>query len=374
MKRLNTILVAILFVLAGCGGEKYSAGDLITVDVTASYPKKELILQNFMDVEYIPLETTDEFITMAHIEAIGKEYLIVRNRHRSTDGKIFIYDRNGKALRMINRLGESAEEYLFLLGVTLDEDKEEMFVNDHFSRKIYVFDLYGKFKRSLEFKEETSYNNNIYNFDQDHLICCDGSMNFDGEMKNKFLVLSKQDGTVVEEIKIPYKENITSTILNTSGNIVLPIRNEELVPYSDGWLVMEPSSDTIYNYSPDHQMIPFIARTPSIGSMETKVFLYPNVSTDRYCFMQTVEKEYNFGTREGHKRTNLMYDKQAGNIYEYTVYNGDFSTKRTVDLAHETTVLNNDEIAFMRKYEAHDLVEAYEKGELKGQLKENPIR
>ncbi|MDR1200737.1 MAG: 6-bladed beta-propeller, partial [Tannerellaceae bacterium] len=64
MKRINTILAIILLVvLAGCGGNKQSNGDLIIVDVSKSYPEKELILQDFMDVEYIALETTDEFLT-----------------------------------------------------------------------------------------------------------------------------------------------------------------------------------------------------------------------------------------------------------------------------------------------------------------------
>lgn len=54
------MLGAILFILMGCGVDK--SDSLVTVDVTANYPKKELVLQDFMDVEYIPLETTDEFV------------------------------------------------------------------------------------------------------------------------------------------------------------------------------------------------------------------------------------------------------------------------------------------------------------------------
>ena len=51
MKQTNTILAIILLVvLAGCGENKQSTDDLITVDVSKSYPKKELILQDFMDV------------------------------------------------------------------------------------------------------------------------------------------------------------------------------------------------------------------------------------------------------------------------------------------------------------------------------------
>jgi len=52
-----------------------------------SYPKKELILQDFMEVEYIPLETTDDFITLGIVMAIGKEIILVRNR--VGDGDIF---------------------------------------------------------------------------------------------------------------------------------------------------------------------------------------------------------------------------------------------------------------------------------------------
>lgn len=66
MKRLTAISVMALFIMTGCGGQKSGTqnDDIITVDVTASYPKKELILQDFMDVEYVPLETNDEFVTM----------------------------------------------------------------------------------------------------------------------------------------------------------------------------------------------------------------------------------------------------------------------------------------------------------------------
>ena len=50
MKRLNTIFAAILLMMVVSGGGKQSLSDVITVDVMASYPKKELILQDFVDV------------------------------------------------------------------------------------------------------------------------------------------------------------------------------------------------------------------------------------------------------------------------------------------------------------------------------------
>ncbi len=62
MNRAKSISIVILLtVMAGCGKGKQSTSDFVTVDVTKNYPSKELILQDFMDVEYIVLETTDEF-------------------------------------------------------------------------------------------------------------------------------------------------------------------------------------------------------------------------------------------------------------------------------------------------------------------------
>ena len=58
MKKINAALVISLFVMTGCEGNKQLTDDCITVDVSADYPKKELILQDFMDVEYVPLENS----------------------------------------------------------------------------------------------------------------------------------------------------------------------------------------------------------------------------------------------------------------------------------------------------------------------------
>lgn len=372
MKKANTIMAIILFTMAGCGGNKQSADDIMTIDVTASYPKKELILQDFMDVEYIPLETSDEFITMGWVHSIGKEIIIVRNRNRSSDGDIFFFNRkDGKGLKKINHLGPSGEEYMFLLGVTLDEENKEIFVNDHWTRKILVYDLAGNFKRSLNHEKDRQYIMEIYNFDQDHLICHDGAL--DEKLlgsPNVFLVISKQDGSITKEIVIPYKEKISSNVMLSGSNSFMPIRNRTLIPYrGNSWMLMEVSADTIYQFQSDYSLIPLIARTPSIQSMTPGIFLYPAVLTDRYCFMQTVKAEWDWVANTGHTRVNLMYDKEENAIFEYVMYNADYTSKQPVIMTSEIT-FGNDEIACVHTLEAEELVEAYENGKLTGKLKE----
>ena len=104
MKQTKTILaVILLMVLAGCGENIQSNNDLIIVDVSKSYPKKELILQDFMDVEYVALETTDEFLTQGLVQDVGKEYILATNRNN--DGDIFIVGgKEQKSMRGLMRL------------------------------------------------------------------------------------------------------------------------------------------------------------------------------------------------------------------------------------------------------------------------------
>ena len=157
MKTLIFIEAILLLVMTSCGSDNTSTDGFITVDVTkSSYsPKKELVLQDFMDVEYIPLETNDEFINHGYVQAIGKKYIIVRNYNN--DGDIFVYDRNGKAIRKINRKGQGGEEYISCRSVTLDEENEELFINDFLARKITVYDLKGNFNPSLIAQKNFSY-------------------------------------------------------------------------------------------------------------------------------------------------------------------------------------------------------------------------
>ena len=366
--------------LIGCKQPEIKTDKFITVDVTASYPKKELILQDFMDVEYIPLETNDEFITAANMRAIGKDIMIFTNM-RVTDGDIFIFDRKGKGLRKINRRGQGVGEYRNMQSVVLDEENDEMYVNSTYSQKIFVYDLLGNFKRSFGVKEDFTLSV-MGNFDRDNLIYHDSYFITENgrlvdKKRNCFLLVSKHDGRIVKEIPIPYEDKKSTIVFRKDANGKLVddrgIHNRRLFPYRDSWILTEISADTIYRYSPDHELIPFIIRTPSVQSMTPEVLLYPGIQTDRYYFMQAVKKEYDFSVpNSDFPRTELVYDRQENAIFECAVYNDDFTTKKTMNMVweHPMFVFVNNEIAMMKKIDAYELVEALEKGELKGKLKE----
>ena len=75
MTRINLIFFIILFMIAESRGQRQ---DLITVDIRKNYSlKKELFLQDFMDVEYVVLETNDDFFNQGVVMDIGKEAILV---------------------------------------------------------------------------------------------------------------------------------------------------------------------------------------------------------------------------------------------------------------------------------------------------------
>lgn len=376
MKGIITISILTLSLMVGCREKKQSTDDFITVDVTASYPKKELILQDFLDVEYIMLETNDKFITSASPQAVDRDVLLMKDLNRVDYGNIFIFSRNGKGLEKINRLGQGGEEYTNVLGVVLDDKNGEIFVNSHLSKKVLVYDLLGTFKRSFKHKDGVFYNR-IGDFDQNYLICHDGyfEINEPESKKNYFLLISKKDGSI-KEIQIPYSEQKLPMLMerNANGEAIYCIYNEPQIPNHGDWILVEPSSDTIYTYSRDQILKPFIVRTPSVQLMNPEVFLFPGVITDRYYFMQTVKKEFDFAKVTGFPSVDLIYDRQANAIFECVVYNSDYTDKKSMSLVYQIpippVIVNNGEIAFMTRLEAPELVEAYEAGKLKGQLKE----
>lgn len=374
MKRGNLLLLIALLLITGCQERKSDsnqADDLFTIDVTTTYPKKELILQDFMDVEYIPLESKDEFVTTGWLHYIGKEIIVVRNRHRTSDGDIFIFDRKGKGLRKINRIGHGAEEYQFLLGITVDEDNNELFVNDHATRRILVYDLEGQFKRNFAHKDGSMYDMGFYNFGPHNLICRDIVWGDNGiGNENNYLIISKKDGSLVKEIVIPYEEKVQPEVYTPNGKGVMTVRNRTLIPdRGNSFMVMESSSDTIFRLKTDYSLTPIIIRTPPIRSMSPGVFLYPAVYTDRYCFMQTVKAEWDWERNTGHERINLIYDKQEDSLFEYVLYNADIDDDKSMILTSEIP-FGNDEIAVVLTFEADELIEYYENGKLKGQLKD----
>ena len=368
MKTLIFIETILLLVMTSCESDNTSTDGFITVDVTkSSYsPKKELVLQDFMDVEYIPLETNDEFVNQGYVNAIGEKYIIVTNYRE--DGDIFVYDRNGKAIRKINRKGQGGEEYISCLKIILDEENEELFINDFLARKIKVYDLEGNFKRSFKQKQEgdTQFYGEIFNYDKDNLICYD-ECNAD----IPFLLVSKQDGSITREIITPFKEKkLFIQLLRYEGGTRAagPGPYSRITPFKGNWILLEPSSDTIYTLMPDCSLRPFIAKTPPVHTLDPEFYLILKLVSDRYYFMESIKNVYDFRKEEGFPKTYFVYDTQEKDFFSYIIYNGDYSYKKELYMVMFTPINAKGEL--WATIDAFDLCKDYKEGKLKGKLKD----
>ena len=203
-------------------------------DVTANYPEKDLILQDFMDVDYVPLETSDEFVASGKIAYIGDKLIVSTNLR---EGDILLFDRaTGKGVRKINRRGQGPEEYIMPFNVVLYEDQNEMFVNDGPSSKIQVYDLEGNYKRTISYKKGALISI-LIDFDENNFLSQNIYAPQNEGSGETFLFLSKKDGSMTD-IKVPYQKRLSVALIkeHADGSIQGALRRMRILSTCPGWL------------------------------------------------------------------------------------------------------------------------------------------
>lgn len=351
--------------LCACAGKEQVAEELIRLDVQADFPKKELVLQDFMDVEYVPLETTDDFLTEGLVKEVGEKYVVVGNR--MDDGNIYLFDRKtGKGVKKINRKGQGGEEYAFINGVVLDEENQELFVNSTSARTILVYDLEGNFKRKFAHPDSAEYIE-FRNFDRDNLIAYDMSAyTKEGQPRGEdcyHAVISKKDGSLVRGIRIPFETIRAPYVEKNRMTAVMSVTS--VTPYGEDFLLTDTSSDTAYYYrSKEQKLSPYLYKTVA---SDPEYLMTMGVQTDRYCFVQIIEKDFDFEKMRGFEMKNLMYDREEKAFYEAEVSNADFQDGPAV---HMIANALNKGVTTTQTLPAADLVEARKEGRLQGHLNE----
>lgn len=92
-----------------------------------------------------------------------------------------------------------------------------------------------------------------------------------------------------------------------------------------------------------------------------------NVLSDRYIFMKILKNEYDFEKMGGFTYFGLVYDKKENGLFNFTVYNTDYSMNKAVNMLSKPF---NNEVAILESLPAAQLVEAYGNDELRGKLRE----
>lgn len=367
MKNLTYYLLVFSgFFLLGCTNKNIN---LPVVDVTKSYPKKEILLQDIIDIDYTPLETRKDVFLSDNIRlsVISSDSILVGN---CQEGSIFLFNKEGEMLEKFNHKGVGNREYQSIWGIFYNKDLDEVVVMDSpFQYRFQVYDSKGDYKRTMKINQKYSLNSNeIINYNDSLFLCYDRenilARGVDGiKNQNPYILLSKFDGTVRSSLPIlvPQRVDATISVKRGENTFLYWARLHSIVRDKGNFILSEISKDTVFLYSKDKKMKPIAIRKPQVLKMKkTLSFFQIEKITNNYLFGKIIGKE----TKERNKFStrNIMIDNR-NKIYEYEIINSDLSE---TDLNIEWFI-NNDASCLLG---ADKVKEWLREGKLKGKLKE----
>ena len=272
MNKASYLLVALCMMgFSACSTQqKGNEGPLPVADFTKEYPAKDWLVSEHADVEYVRLETTDEVL----LDNIASIYLSVTDRYIVTnnmrEGRIFVFNRQGKHLHNFMRKGQSGEEFVFAKVVRVDDKAEEIFVLDT-RNKVLVYTLDGKFKRVLDIPKDMLADD-LWNYDDEWLLSYD-MYNLDrGDLpcsEQPFFLLSQKDGSV-KRIDVNAKDRIGPRIYFQQGDQkgVMSVSFNYIYKNGDEFVLGELGNDTVFMLK-QGEVSPLLVRTP--GSKDKDV-------------------------------------------------------------------------------------------------------
>ena len=286
----------LILVLAGCQSGNKESGqtkELPVIDISKKYPEKTFILQDIADIEYIPLETTDEVLLGEYsvIFHVSDKYILVYEKFR---GDIFVFNRNGKAIASFNRTGQGGEEYIGIswAGVVFDEKTEEIFVFG--IDRILVYSLNGEFKRKLIPSDALNIEM-AYIYDDETLLVYLGVTEYIRKTSDyPYKLLSKKDGQVVYEfdihVPVRYKNRVSHPIEfpdGTPGTTSTGIAILYNMQWGQDFVIADRSSDTLYRLASNRELTPVLVRKPSVHSSNPRTVWTSYFTTDKFMLLQT---------------------------------------------------------------------------------------
>lgn len=316
MKNIIPALILVLYMIYGSACSNQTSnhnGSIPIVDLEKEYPKKDLLVSENAEIEYIRMETSDEIL----LDGIAGLHLSVTNQYITTcnsrEGRIFVFNREGKHLHNFNKKGNSGEEYVYPLVVRIDDKAKEIFVLD-IRNKVMVYTLDGKFKRVLNLSDDIA-TNELWSYDDEWLLAYD-NYNLDQNMpcaEQPFFFLSKKDGSV---------KRLGLTALDRSGNRVYSEQNGEKFVFQigftniykngDEFILTELGGDTIYTLR-QGETKPLLVRTPGSKAKETRSIMSTLFKLGNYITISETPKDFKFTTGGMKIETNdVSYNLKTG--------------------------------------------------------------
>lgn len=364
----KTMLMAmVLLACLGALAQNKTGKNVPEVDVTQAKRFAPLKVSEKATVEFIPLETNADFLldrVAGALINVTENYIVTVN---ITEGKLFVFSRQGKALHTFCRKGQGPEEFVYPIAVRVDEKSKEIFVLDY--KKVQVYSLTGKYKRSLNIPENVKIGS-MFNYDDKHLICYDNhNLDRQGEKvtEQPFFLFSKKDGKIT---RIPltiqnrigqsmYIEREGKKMVVTMNNIAPMVKNGDEVVLSD------MGSDVVYLYKKG-KVTPLLKRNPGTMDFNPRSAMGVVMKLGDIVWLREVKKAVK-GPRPDINM--LTYDVSTGEVNNLVLWDDvNFTNPYSVQSRNERQELPYNCTA--ANFQPDYLKKLNEQGRLTGRLKE----
>jgi hypothetical protein len=253
----SLILLPVYLLLLGCKQNNADkAAGIATIEIAQNLGKYQAVsLSEFVtELEYIPLETDNDCL-IAEVDGTYS-HIIVTSSHIFVAGYRFCYafGRDGRFIGNIGSFGQGPEEYRMINGLSIDENKQSVYIDTHNSVMEYSYD--GVFHRSFQTPKtqilfhdriQDNYMNNVY-FVRDNLFI-GHTGNPMGNEKYHFHLIDNL-GQMVKS----FDNQVQFNRPNASGSI----HENAMRPYrvSENVYVKEMLNDTLYCLNVHNELIP----------------------------------------------------------------------------------------------------------------------
>lgn len=388
MKNANTITMnkkkyfhsfLAISLITSCLRNNLPIEGLPVIDVDKNYPEKEFLLTDIADITYVHLNSnSNEFLYKGTIGYITENTFVVKD---GVSGSVLFFSKEGIPQSRFNRYGDGPEEYLSIIGnlIIYDETTDDVFIHTPSTNFIQVYSSQGIYKRKLLLPQDVKLSQMDF-FDTQSLIVFDeGGRLYKAQPKtsedhndyptysidSSFFLISKSDGQILDYIQMSASQ--TDLSFKTPNGNPMMMFFVSIVKHSEGFLLCNPETDTVFFYSKNKELTPIIHKTPLVNNMDTKIILNNCIDVDKYQFMeiQTVGYEY-----WGDNNRNKYYirDKQKDEVYRQKIMLPDYIDKEIIIRPNGNNFFHNNSMHI--ELDLIELKQAYRENRLRGKLKE----
>jgi hypothetical protein len=375
MKNFYLFFFTLLFI--GCSTQPKAPTDstLPILDTSKEYPEIKVDIHELGEVEYIPLETTDESVMAVGLyHHISDEYIIIQDL-----GVIQIFDRKGKHITRFDHTGPGPKEYHYIHGCKADFRAKELYIYD--PKKIQVYSFSGEWIRTVGNIPEGIRPEFTFDYNEKYLITHNVFHDYWNFEKlpvdlTPYYLIDKQTGEFIPlplTVKNRISRIVHKEIKDISENVAQPIVekifiNPVLANGSD-ILIADFGLDTLYSYKND-RLTPIAVQYPSAHSTNPPVVIAPFFYTDQFLIFKPVEIRYDskYALQPLDDAPLMMWNRKTNEIYRIQLYDSN-RPNRTLKNTMEGMQLENPNQIFIAHY-ADKLCTDNEEGKLKGELKE----